>query len=94
MADGFPAPIPVQFPTNGIITNPPNQNYSITPRDYPVPYVENWNLAVQRTLPANLSLDLIYVGNHAVKISNTNTTSTRSTSMPRLPLGQAPPASR
>ena len=76
MAEGFPAPIPVQFPTNGIITNPPNQNYSITPRDYPVPYVENWNLAVQRTLPANLSLDLIYVGNHAVKISNSNTTST------------------
>ena len=32
MAEGFPTPIPVQFPTNGIITNPPNQNYSIITR--------------------------------------------------------------
>ena len=76
MAEGFPAPIGVTIPTNGIITNPPNQNYTITPIENPVPYVENWNVALQRTLPANLSLDLTYVGNHAVKISNSNTTQT------------------
>jgi hypothetical protein len=76
MATGFPAPIPVVIPANGIITNAPNQNYTITPRENPVPYVENWNLAVQRTLPASLSFEAIYVGNHAVKISNSNTTNT------------------
>jgi len=76
MAEGFPAPVPGVIPANGIITNPPNQNYTINVRDMPVPYVENWNLAIQRTLPANLSLDLTYVGNHAVKISNSNQTNT------------------
>ena len=76
MAQGFPAPVPVLTPSNGIITNAPNQNYSITPTDLPVPYVENWNVALQRTLPANLTLDLTYVGNHAVKIANSNQTNT------------------
>ena len=76
MSQGFPAPTPVVIPSNGIITNPPNQNYSIVPIENPVPYVENWNVALQRTLLANLSLDVTYVGNHAVKISNSNTTNT------------------
>jgi hypothetical protein len=74
MAAGFPAPIPVVIPSNGIIINPPSQNYSINPPDTPVPYVETWNLAVQRSLPHDLSLDLAYVGNHAVGISNSNVT--------------------
>jgi hypothetical protein len=74
MANGFPPPVPVLLPENGIITNPPNQNYSIIVPDMPVPYVENWNVAIQRTLRANLSLDLTYVGNHSVKISNSNVT--------------------
>jgi hypothetical protein len=74
MFAGFPAPIPVFIPSNGIIANPPSQNYAITPPNTPVPYVETWNLAVQRSLPGNLSLDLAYVGNHAVGISNSNVT--------------------
>jgi hypothetical protein len=76
MAAGFPAPIPVVIPSSGIIANPPSQNYAITPPNTPVPYVETWNFAVQRSLPGNLSLDLAYVGNHAVGISNTNVTNT------------------
>jgi hypothetical protein len=72
MAAGFPAPIPIVIPSNGIITNPPNQNYSVVVKDHPVPYIETWNLALQRTLPGNLSLDLAFVGNHAVKASNSN----------------------
>jgi Carboxypeptidase regulatory-like domain/TonB dependent receptor len=32
------------------------------------PYVENWNLDVQRALGSNLSLDVGYVGNHGAKL--------------------------
>ena len=72
MATGFPAPLAVSIPSNGIIPNAPNQNFSITPPDIPVPYVETWNFAVQRSLPANFSLEAAYVGNHALFISNSN----------------------
>src|SRR5207249_1972223 len=75
MAAGFPTPLAVVIPPNGIITPAPNQNFSVTPTNVPVPYVETWNFAVQRSLPANLSLDLAYVGNHAVGLSNTNVNS-------------------
>jgi len=34
--------------------------------------VESWNLAVQRSLPFSLALDVSYVGNHALFISNSN----------------------
>ena len=30
------------------------------------PYVQSWNLAVQRALPFNFSLDVAYVANHGV----------------------------
>jgi hypothetical protein len=73
MATGFPDPAPVVIPSNGIITNPPNQNYTVYPANHAVPYIETWNFAVQRTLTSNLSLDVAYVGNHAVKINNSNT---------------------
>jgi hypothetical protein len=72
MATGFPAPLPIVIPSNGIITPAPNQNFAITPTKVPVPYAETWNFAVQRSLPGNLALELAYVGNHAIGLSNTN----------------------
>jgi hypothetical protein len=75
MANGFPAPLPIVIPSNGIITPAPNQNFGITPTKVPVPYVETWNFAVQRSLPANLALELAYLGNHAIGLSNTNVNS-------------------
>lgn len=33
-----------------------------------VPYVENWNIDVQRAITSNLSIDIGYVGNHGVKL--------------------------
>ena len=72
MATGFPAPLPFVFPANGIIPNAPNSNFAVTPSKIPVPYIETWNFAVQRQLPAELSLELAFVGNHAVGLSNTN----------------------
>jgi hypothetical protein len=72
MASGFPTPQPVVIPSNGIITNAPSQNFTVYPPNTPVPYVESWNFAVQRTLPANLALDVAYVGNHALYLENGN----------------------
>jgi hypothetical protein len=72
MAAGFPAPQPIVIPANGIISPAPNQNFGVTPPKSPVPYVETWNFAVQRSLPANLALEVAFVGNHAIGLTNTN----------------------
>ena len=65
--NGFPAPINPPIPSNGIISNPPvAQQYFTVNTNFKNPYVESWNLAVQQTLPWNLTLDVAYVGNHGV----------------------------
>jgi hypothetical protein len=64
---GFPAFAAVSIPSNGIITNPdPNQAYFFINPNFREPYVESWNLAVQRSLPWNLVFEVAYVGNHGV----------------------------
>jgi hypothetical protein len=65
--NGFPAPILVPIPSNGIISNPdPNSNYFTVNKNFKNPYVESWNFAVQRSLPFHFVLDVTYVGNHGV----------------------------
>ena len=70
---GFPPPVAIPVPANGIIpTNTPflvSQNYLIVPKNYKNPYVESWNVAVQQALPGNMSFQLAYVANHGVDIS-------------------------
>src|SRR6266851_94038 len=57
----------LSFPPNGIITNPdPNQVYFQINPHFREPYVESWNLAIQRSLPFNFVFDIAYVGNHGV----------------------------
>jgi hypothetical protein len=69
--NGFPAPDPVIVPTNGIITNPnPTTSQVYVPLNYKNGYIETWNIAVQRQLPWNLSLDVAYVGGHGVNIAS------------------------
>jgi hypothetical protein len=68
--NGFPPPVLPAVPSNGIIANAPtNQNYFVIPKDYKNPYVESWNIAVERALPLGLTLDVAYVGNHGVGAS-------------------------
>lgn len=72
---GFPAPVAVAIPSNGIIpvtgnASLTNQSYFYIPLSYHNPYVESWNLAVQQSLPANFSLTLSYVANHGVHIGS------------------------
>ena len=66
---GFPLPVPVSVPSSGII--PATGSLLSTSEftinlNYKNPYVESWNLAVQRTLPAHWTLDVAYVGLHGV----------------------------
>jgi hypothetical protein len=67
---GFPAPVPVIVPSNGIIPvtkSLASQNFFVIPQDYLNPYVESWNFAIQQALPWHFTLDTAYVGNHGVR---------------------------
>ncbi len=70
---GFPAPVPVSIPSNGIIAaNTPTlikQVYSYIPKDFKNPYVESWNAALQQALPGDMSFQIAYVANHGVDIA-------------------------
>lgn len=70
---GFPAPVAIPIPANGIIPITTgalaSQTFFTVPQNYKNPYVESWNVAVQQALPGNLSLQLAYVANHGVDIS-------------------------
>jgi Carboxypeptidase regulatory-like domain len=70
--DGFPAPVPVPIPSNGIIpantSQLLNQSYVYIPKDYHNPYVESWNVAVQQSLPKQFTMTVAYVANHGVHI--------------------------
>ncbi len=64
---GFPAPIQVPIPNDGIIRNPSiSQAYFAVNKDFKNPSVQSWNFAVQRQLPASFVLDLTYIGSHGV----------------------------
>ncbi len=66
---GFPAPVPVPIPATGIVANPdPASVYTVTPLDFKSPHVNAWNLAVQRSLPLDLAMDITYLGSHGVNI--------------------------
>ena len=70
---GFPAPVPVSIPSNGIIVaDTPalrSQVYVYIPKTYKNPYAESWNVALQQALPGNMSAQLAYVANHGVNLS-------------------------
>jgi len=70
---GFPAPVPVAIPSDGIIqANTPqliNQAYNVIPTNYKNPYAESWNIAMQQALRGDMSFQLAYVANHGVDIS-------------------------
>jgi hypothetical protein len=81
MSFGFPSPAPAGLPSSGIISGvcqvPPvpgvaciglNSQYNVIDKHFQQPYVESWNLALERALPKNFVLDVAYVGNHGVDI--------------------------
>ena len=82
--NGFPLPMPVAVPSNGIIPATGSllsQNMFVINQNFKNPAAETWNFAVQRALPKNWSLDVAYVGLHGVNTAlpynlNANTTTT------------------
>ena len=61
-----PFKVPVDFQTNfNNLGNAANVGYAIDP-NLRTPYVEQWNLSVQKDLGWNTTLTVGYVGNHAV----------------------------
>jgi hypothetical protein len=70
---GFPAPVPIPIPSNGII--PLNNvlkasNLFYIPLNFKNAYAESWNFVVQQGFRGNVSMQLAYVGNHGVDISS------------------------
>jgi hypothetical protein len=70
---GFPAPVPVTIPSNGIIVaNTPqlvSQVYTYIPLNFKNSYAMAWNLAVQQAFGSNYSLQIAYVGNHGTRMN-------------------------
>src|SRR5438034_4253797 len=72
LAAGAPPPNPVVIPSSGVILNAPGQSYTYVAKDRPQGYVQSWNIAVQRALPSNFSVEAAFVGNHGVNIPTSN----------------------
>ena len=80
---GFPLPVPVAIPSNGIIPATGSllsNSFDVINLNFKNPYTETWNLAVQRELPGHLALDAAYLGLHGVDtVANINLNSPFST---------------
>jgi len=68
MATGIPAAPSISVLSGGLVTPRPGESYTIVDKHFQEPYVESWNLAIQRALPKSFALEVAYVGNHGVKI--------------------------
>lgn len=70
---GFPAPVPVTIPQNGIIaaSTPAliSQAYTYIPTNFRNSYAEAWNLALQQAFGASFTLQMAYVGNHGSRMN-------------------------
>jgi hypothetical protein len=70
---GFPAPVPVAIPSNGIIpaSTPAliSQVYTYIPQNFRNSYALAWNFAVQQSFRGNYSLQVAYVGNHGSRMN-------------------------
>jgi len=70
---GFPAPVPVTIPDNGIIAaNTPaliSQAYTYIPKNFRNSYAEAWNVALQQAFGPNYTLQIAYVGNHGTRMN-------------------------
>ncbi len=69
---GFPLPVAVPIPSNGIIPATGSlisNSFDVINLKFKNPYAESWNLAIQRSLPRHWTLDVAYVGLHGVDTS-------------------------
>ncbi len=67
--DSIPAIPRIDLPASGILTPAPNQAFFHIPFDNRYPYVQSFNLTIQRELRTGLTLDVSYVGSLGRRIS-------------------------
>jgi hypothetical protein len=70
LAQGPPAPTFPEVGANGRFRAPDGVNPSILPPEQRLPYVDAWNLTVQRQLTADLAAEIAYVGNKGTHVFN------------------------
>jgi len=68
MATGIPAAPVIAVLPGGLVAARPSESYTVVDKHFREPYVESWNLAIQRALPKSFALEVAYVGNHGVRI--------------------------
>ena len=71
MATGFPAPVLVNIPQNGVIPvsgSLLNSTFDVIPPGLREGTLHSWNVAFQRQLPYQLTADIAYVGNRGVNL--------------------------
>ncbi len=68
MGAGFPAPTAVVVSANGTLAAASKDSDFVVAQNFQQPYVESWNLAVERVLPYNFVANVAYVGNHGTRI--------------------------
>ena len=67
LRDGIPTPV---FPdvSSGVIGNYPlTQGFTVPPQVYHMPYIESWNLTLEKQLPHGLLVQAGYVGDRQIK---------------------------
>jgi hypothetical protein len=64
LATGFAEPLPLVFPSDGIIPNPPDAGIRFVSKDFRNGRLQSWNAALQRMLPGKFVFEAAYVGNH------------------------------
>jgi hypothetical protein len=76
MADGFPAPILVDIPADGVIpantTLLRSARYFAIPQDLHEGRLQSWNVAYQRQLPYGFTAEAAYVGNRGNVVNQVN----------------------
>jgi hypothetical protein len=71
MAAGFPDPVLLAIPTDGIIPvagSLLNSTFDVIPTDLREGTLHSWNVAFQRELPYRFTIDVAYVGNRGVDL--------------------------
>jgi hypothetical protein len=63
LAQGPPAVVFPQIPSNGILQLPNNVAVNYYPADIKYPYVDSWNFSLERQLAEEMTLTVSYVGN-------------------------------
>src|SRR4029453_7494291 len=71
MAAGFPDPVLLNIPSDGVIPvtgSLLNSTFDVIPSDLREGTLHSWNVAYQRELPYRFTVDVAYVGNRGVNI--------------------------